>query len=68
MEGSHYNPKNVFANFNLSSDATYGGHVSMLMAKLKRTQGSRWEFTALGQPITAKDIAGTIKLIQNEYL
>jgi tellurium resistance protein TerZ len=68
MEGKHHNPKNVFANFNLSADAAYGGHVSMLMAKLKRTQGSRWEFTALGQPIATKDIAGTIKLIQKEYL
>ena len=67
-EGKHHNPKNVFANFNLSSDAAYQGHVSMLMAKLKRTQGARWEFTALGEPIAAKDIAGTIKLIQREYL
>ncbi|HEY1056386.1 MAG TPA: TerD family protein, partial [Emticicia sp.] len=68
MEGKHHNPKNVFANFNLSSDPAYSGHVSMLMAKLKRTQGARWEFTALGQPVATKDIAGTIKLIQSEYL
>ncbi len=68
MEGKHHNPKNVFANFNLSSDEAYQGHVSMLMAKLKRTQGARWEFTALGEPIVAKDIAETIKLIQKEYL
>jgi len=68
IEGKHHNPKNVFANFNLSADTAFSGHVSMLMAKLKRTQGSRWEFTALGQPIAAKDIAATIKLIKNEYL
>lgn len=68
MEGKHHNPKNVFASFNLSSDTAFGGHVSMLMAKLKRTQGARWEFTALGEPIAARDIAGTIKLIQREYL
>lgn len=68
MEGKHHNPTKVFASFNLSSEVSYQGHVSMLMACLRRTQGERWEFTALGEPIKAKNIGETIQLIQSRYL
>ncbi len=67
IEGKHHNPKQVFATFNLSTDDSYRGYVSMLMAKLKRV-GTRWEFTALGEPVSAKDIAETIRLIKHNYV
>ncbi|MFN3852385.1 MAG: TerD family protein [Spirosomataceae bacterium] len=67
IEGLHHNPKQVFASFNLASDETYRGYVSMIMAKLKRV-GNRWEFTALGEPISARTITETIVQIQQEFL
>lgn len=67
IEGKHHNPKQVFATFNLSTNDSYRGYVSMLMAKLKRV-GTRWEFTALGEPVSAKDIAETIRLIKHNYV
>lgn len=67
IEGKHHNPQQVFATFNLSTDDSYRDYVSMLMAKLKRV-GSRWEFTALGEPVSAKDIAETIRLIKHSYV
>lgn len=67
LEGKQYNPKQVFATFNLSSDSAYKGFVSMVMGKLMRV-GNRWEFTAIGDAIRAKDITQTIEEIQQKYL
>ncbi len=68
MEGSHHNPTQVFASYNLSGDASFKGFTSMIMAKLSRVAGGCWIFTAIGEPIEAKDIAGTVKVIQYRYL
>lgn len=67
LEGKQYNPKQVFATFNLSSDSAYKGYVSMLMGKLKR-MGNRWEFITIGDAIRAKDITETIEEIQRKYI
>lgn len=67
IEGKHHDPKQTFATFNLASDQAYKGYVSMLMAKLVR-MGNRWDFTALGEPIKAKDIDETIAFLQKNTI
>ncbi len=68
LEGQHHNPNKVFASYDLSSDNAFKGYTSMVMARLNRTAGNRWTFTAIGEPVAAKDIAGTIKVIRETYL
>lgn len=68
IEGEHHNPNKVFATYDLSSDASFKGFTSMVMAKMNRVAGNKWTFTAIGEPVAAKDIAGTIKVIKEQYL
>ncbi|MDJ1469504.1 TerD family protein [Cytophagaceae bacterium DM2B3-1] len=68
IEGEHHNPNKVFASYDLSGDSSFKGFTSMVMAKMNRAPGGRWTFTAIGEPIEAKDIAGTIKVIREKYL
>jgi tellurium resistance protein TerZ len=68
IEGAHHNPSQVFASYDLSSDASFKGYTSMVMAKMDRVAGSRWTFTAIGEPVESKDIPGTLKVIKERYL
>ena len=67
FEGNNKEVRSVFATFNLSADPSFAGNVSMIMGKLVRTRSS-WEFITIGEPISARDIKGTIETIQNKYL
>ena len=42
--------------FDLSHDAAYDGHVSMLMGDLNRKEG-QWEFKAIGKPLDVERIS-----------
>lgn len=55
-EGTPDYVNEVLATFNLSVDDKFKGFVSMMMGKLTRTKGNRWEFTALGEPLSPRKI------------
>jgi tellurium resistance protein TerZ len=60
-------PRKVFATFNLSAEAAYAGHISMLLGKLVRHEAN-WQFQALGEAVEAKGINATIAVIKAKYL
>lgn len=68
FEGNHKEVKSVFATFNLSSDPSFSGSVSMVMGKLVRKANGNWDFSAIGEAIAAPNIDETIKVIQQNYL
>ncbi|ANQ51272.1 TerD family protein [Flammeovirga sp. MY04] len=61
-----YTKDDVLATFNMSSNNDYSGYVSMIMGRLYKIEGN-WKFEALGEPIHAKDIEGTITYLQIKY-
>jgi len=67
IEGDAIEINNVFATFNVSSEAAYKGKVSMIMAKLVRT-GNNWKFITLGEAVDTRKIKQTIELIRHAYL
>jgi tellurium resistance protein TerZ len=67
FEGNRRNVVEVFATFNLSSEDSFAGKVSMVMGKLVR-KAQTWEFKAIGEAITGKGINDTIAVIQKSYL
>ena len=46
----------VLATFNLSVEEKFKGYVSMMMGKLTRDNGSNWQFTAIGEPLSPRKI------------
>jgi len=67
VEGKNHNPQQTFATYNIASDETYIGYVSMIMGKIEKLNNN-WTFTALGDPIKAKNIKETVMLIQDRYM
>ncbi len=55
------------ATFNVSTDKTYKGYVSMVLGKLVRTN-SGWDFKSVGDPIKARDINQCVREICAEYV
>ncbi len=67
FEGNPKQVTSVFATFNLSSENSFAGKVSMIMGKMVREEGG-WKFVTIGEAIGAKNIDETIKTIQSKYL
>lgn len=65
-EGTPTRVNEVFATYDIASDASYRGHVSMVMGKLYRKNGE-WKFNAIGDPTRDKDIRDTLGTIVNKY-
>jgi tellurium resistance protein TerZ len=66
-EGTPTQVNDVFATFNLSSDESFKGKVSMVMGKLIRTKND-WEFKTIGDAVKSFRIKETIALIEEKYL
>ena len=62
-------PSNLeeLATFNVSTDKTYKGYVSMVLGKFVRTNAG-WEFKSIGDPIKARNINGCIRDISEAYV
>ncbi len=58
----------IFATFNLSAEEKYAGYVSMVMGKIVKSSGRSWDFHAIGDPVSSKDLDSTVKLIKNVYV
>ncbi len=54
------------ASFNLTSEPNFNGKISMILGKISRKEGG-WDFTAIGEPLDAPNITGTVDYIQKKY-
>ena len=66
-EGKSGKVESVFANFNLSSESQFEGHVSMVMAKLTKNNG-KWVFHSIGEAIPVSNIRQSIQYIKSHFL
>jgi tellurium resistance protein TerZ len=55
------------ATFNVATDKTFKGYVSMVLGKFVRNN-SGWDFKAVGEPIGAKNIAECVQDICRQYV
>ncbi len=65
-EGTPTVVKNVFADYNVSSDMKFRNNKAIIMGKLKKT-GSNWEFIAIGEPTEDVFLGQTIVRILTKY-
>lgn len=63
------NPSDLeeLATFNVATDKTFKGYVSMVLGKLVRTN-SGWDFKSVGEPIRARNIPECIRDISAAYV
>ena len=67
LDGDSIKYRNVFATFNLASDAKFKDKVSMVMARIERSNNG-WNFVTIGEAVDSKKIGDTITLIKKKYL
>ncbi len=62
-------PNNLeeLATFNLATDKTFKGFVSMVLGKFLRTN-SGWDFKTVGEPIRARNISECLHNIEEAYV
>ncbi|MCI5056837.1 MAG: TerD family protein [Flavobacteriales bacterium] len=65
-EGTPTKVDNIYATFDVVSDAQYSGRKSMIMGKLYRKDGE-WKFNAIGDATTDQVFAQTMSTIIREY-
>lgn len=58
----------VFAEFNLSSDASFSGYLSMIMGRFFRNEHDEWVFYAIGTPTKTWRILDTLDVIQKKHI
>jgi len=66
-EGTPERVNTVFAKYDVASDNSYRGHVTMIMGKLYR-RNNEWKFSAIGDPTRDADIKQTLQTIGQKYL
>jgi tellurium resistance protein TerZ len=67
IDASNPNDMEEMATFNVATDKTFRGYVSMVLGKFVR-RNSMWEFTTVGDPIRAKNIKECIREIVADYV
>jgi tellurium resistance protein TerZ len=67
FEGTLHRVQNVLASFNLSSEAAFAGHTSMIMGKFVRKEDD-WQFEAIGQAEKTSKVFETVDIIQEKYI
>jgi len=58
-EGTPTRVNNVVAKYNIASDNSYAGHVSMLLGKLYK-RNDEWKFAAIGMPTKDRKLEQTL--------
>ncbi|MGU3373427.1 TerD family protein [Chryseobacterium sp. M5A1_1a] len=66
-EGTPTNVKEVFAKYDIANDASFKGHVAMVMGVFYRRNGE-WKFNAIGDPTADRKLEQTIQTVQMNYL
>lgn len=67
IDATDPNKLEELATFNVATDKTYKGFVSMVMGKFVRTN-SGWDFKAVGEPIKARTISECLQDISVTYV
>ena len=66
-EGTPTKVNNIVATYDIATDTSFKGFVSMVMGKLYRRNGE-WKFSAIGEPTPDRELKGTLSTIINKYL
>ena len=66
-EGTPKRVNEVFAKYDIANDATFSGHVSMVMGVFYKKNGE-WKFNAIGEPTKDKKLEETVKTVTQNYL
>jgi tellurium resistance protein TerZ len=66
-EGTPTSVKEVFASYNVSSEAQYAGKKAIIMGKLYKKE-NEWKFNAIGDPTEDVFLGQTIQRIVKSYL
>lgn len=66
-EGTPTRVNNIVATYDIATDNSFRGYVSMVMGKLYRRNGE-WKFSAIGEPTPDRELKGTLGTIINKYL
>ena len=67
IDATDSNNLEELATFNVATDITYKGYVSMVLGKFVKTN-SGWSFKSIGEPIKARNLNECIKDITAEYV
>ncbi|UZT97176.1 TerD family protein [Chryseobacterium fluminis] len=67
FEGSPTQVKDVFAKYDIANDASFKGHVSMVMGVFYK-RNNEWKFNAIGDPTADKKLQETIETVKQKYL
>jgi len=66
-EGEKHEVVNELITFNLSNEAAFSGHISMIMGKFYKNEDG-WNFEAIGEPTKTFRIIETLEYIQKKYI
>jgi tellurium resistance protein TerZ len=66
-EGTPDKVQNVVAEYEVSKDPKYAGHVSMILGKLYKKNGE-WKFAAIGEPTKDRNLDQTLQTVKEYYL
>lgn len=66
-EGTPDKVSQIFATYDVASDPSFKGYVSMIMGALYKNNGE-WKFNAIGDASTAVDLQETITVITQKYV
>ncbi|MBB6372327.1 TerD family protein [Chryseobacterium shigense] len=66
-EGTPTNVREVFAKYDIANDASFKGHVAMVMGVFYKRNGE-WKFNAIGGATSDRKLEQTIQTVQANYL
>ncbi len=66
-EGTPTNVREVFAKYDIANDASFRGHVAMVMGVFYKRNGE-WKFNAIGDPTKDRKLQETIETVKQQYL
>jgi len=66
-EGEMDKVTDIVATYNIAKDEKFADHVSMILGKLYKENGS-WKFSAIGEAVKDKDFEETFNTVQNNFL
>ncbi|WP_298511218.1 TerD family protein [uncultured Kordia sp.] len=66
-EGTPEHVQNVVATYDIATDSSFRGYVSMVMGKLYKRNGE-WKFNAIGDPTRDRNLEETISTIIKKYI
>lgn len=66
-EGTPTSVNEVFAKYDIANDASFAGHVSMVMGVFYKKNGD-WKFNAIGEPTKDSRLQETIVTVTQNYL